>query len=81
MHTLKKRERPIFSFVLPAISRKPHCLFPGRFLLPWIINESTSAYELFFRKTVHAVRIENIVEDAMGIKGSGVLIVRLTVEC
>ena len=81
MHNIEKQERPNFSFVLPAISREPHCLFPARFLLPWIINESTSAYEFFFRKTVHAVRIENIVEGAMGIKGNGVLIIRLTVEC
>ena len=48
MHTIEKQERPNFSFVLPAISREPHCLFPARFLLPWIINESTSAYEFFF---------------------------------
>ena len=73
MHTIEKQERPNFSFVLPAISREPHCLFPARFLLPWIINESTSEYEFFFfRKTVHAVRIENIVKGTMGIKGSGV---------
>ena len=72
MHNIEKQERPNFSFVLPPISREPHCLFPARFLLPWIINESTSAYEFFFFETVHAVRIENIVKGTMGIKGSGV---------
>ena len=73
MHNIEKQERPNFSFVLPPISREPHCLFPAKVFIAlnnqWV---DFCVRVFFFRKTVHAVRIENIVKGTMGIKGSGV---------
>ena len=73
MHTIEKQERPNFSFVLPAISRDGSLSFSSQVFIAlnnqWV---DFCVRVFFFRKTVHAVRMENIVKGTMGIKGSGV---------